>query len=129
MQQGSKMINVFLAMTTKIVEQAKGRVDVFVAGQLQKMHVWVTANKSICIIITLIGIIYFTVQMAKYTGAACMQIKEDGTIKDSEEMPEMTIEEQQQFKEYSQKKIQQAIIVGLIACVFNAVVSQLLNFK
>ena len=58
-----------------------------------------------------------------------MQIKEDGTIKDSEEMPEMTIEEQQQFKEYSQKKIQQAIIVGLIACVFNAIVSQLLNFK
>lgn len=123
------MINVFLAMATKIVEQAKGRVDVFVTGQLQKMHVWVTANKSICIIIALIGIIYFTVQMVKYTGAACMQIKEDGTIKDSDEMPEMTIEEKRQFKEHSKKKIQQAIIVGLIAFIFNAIVSQLLNFK
>lgn len=119
------MVNNFLAMATRMIEQTKGRIDVFVLGQLQKIHLWVTANKSICLLIVLVGIIYFALQMVKYAEAACMQVKENS---DSEDASGMTIEEQQQYKAYSQKKIKQAIIIGLVLCIFNAFVSKMLDF-
>lgn len=120
--------NHLTAIVTKTAEQVKGRIDVFIVAQLQKVHLWVTANKSMCLLVALIGLIYFALQMMRYTKFACMQIKEENDWEEGEEIKEMSIEEQQQFKKYSQKKIKQAIIVGLVSCIFNVFVSKMLDF-